>query len=149
MTSSILVPEQSGLGARNIETAFTMRRTAQAEDIDELGHVNNAVYVKWIQDIAVTHWFTVAKGPLVEGFFWVCLRHEIDYRAPILPNEEAILRTWLGKRAGPRFDRHTDIRKPGASKPSVEAVTTWVMIEKATGRPKRVGDDVMETFGLL
>ncbi len=141
-------PRQTGLGARSFETAMQFRRTAQASDIDELGHVNNAVYVGWLQDAALAHWYKMTDGPLKDGFVWICLRHEIDYRLPVLPGEEVELRTWLGVRHGARFDRHTDIRKVGARRSSVEAVTTWVMLEKATGRPRRVGDDVMEAFGL-
>ncbi len=138
----------TGLGAMSFETAFLTTRTAQPHDCDELGHVNNAVYVQWIQEAATTHWFTVASGPMAQDHVWICLRHEIDYREPVLPGDGVDVRTWLGRRAGPRFDRFTDIRKPGASRFSVSALTTWVMIVKATGRPRRVGDDVMEAFGL-
>lgn len=138
----------TGLGAHSFETAFLMTRTAQPEECDELGHVNNAVYVQWIQDVATRHWFLVASGALAENHVWVCLRHEIDYREPVLPGEHVEVRTWLGRRMGPRFDRHTDIRKPGSVRGSVRALTTWVMIDKASGKPRRVGDDVLEAFGL-
>lgn len=139
---------ETGLGAHSFETAFRMNRVAQPREIDELGHVNNAVYVQWIQDVSTRHWFAVAAGPLAENHVWVCLRHEIDYREPVLVGEEVELRTWLGKRSGPRFDRYTDIRKPGSVKGSVKALTTWVMLDRATGRPRRVGDDVLAAFGL-
>ncbi|MGF1456215.1 MAG: acyl-CoA thioesterase [Alphaproteobacteria bacterium] len=139
---------QTGLGASSFETAFFLTRTARPEDCDELGHVNNAVYVQWIQDIATAHWFSVAPGPMRDDHVWVCLRHEIDYREPILPGDRVEMRTWLGRRTGPRFDRYTDIRKPGSVKGSVKALTTWVMITRATGRPRRVGDDVLAAFGL-
>ena len=142
------VPRQTGLGAHAFETAMQFRRTAQASEIDELGHVNNAVYVGWLQDAALGHWYKMAKGPLADDFVWVCLRHEIDYRLPVLPGEEVEIRTWLGKRHGARFDRHTALRKVGARRSSVEAVTTWVMLEKENARPRRVGDDVLEAFGL-
>ncbi len=139
---------ENGLGAASFETAFLKCRNARWDECDELGHVNNAVYVQWIQDVATDHWFTVAKGPMAEDHVWVCLRHEIDYREPILPGDAVEVRTWLGKRAGPRFDRYTDIRKPETVKGSVKALTTWVMIDKASGKPRRVGDDVLEAFGL-
>lgn len=140
--------DHSGLGAHSFDTAYPSRRQAVDTDIDELGHVNNAAYVKWIQDAAVGHWTHLASGPLATDHVWVCLRHEIDYLLPILPGETAHIRTWLGKRQGARFDRHIDIRKEGSTRASVIAVTTWVMLDKATGRPRRVGDDVMAVFGL-
>ena len=56
---------------------FQQRRTATAADIDELGHVNNAVYVRWIQDIATAHWRAVAPASAQEDHIWVVVRHEI------------------------------------------------------------------------
>ncbi len=138
----------SGLGASSFETAFARARVARPEECDELGHVNNAVYVQWLQEIATAHWFTVAPEAMARDHVWICLRHEIDYREPVLPGEQVELRTWLGRRSGPRFDRYTDIRKSGSVKGSVKALTTWVMIRRETGKPVRVGDDVLEAFGL-
>lgn len=139
---------QSGLAAHDFDSAFVATHVARPEDCDELGHVNNAVYVQWLQDMATRHWFHVAPPEMAERFIWVCLRHEIDYREQVLPGEEVILRTWLGPRHGPRFDRYTDIRKADARKPSVQARTTWVMLDRETRRPRRVGDDVLAIFGL-
>jgi acyl-CoA thioester hydrolase len=143
-----MTSNQNGLGAHSIETAYTMSRIAQDHECDELGHVNNAIYVDWVQDIATRHWFTIAKGPLLDNHVWICLRHEIDYREPVLPGEEVEIRTWLGSRSGPRFDRHTDIRKPGLLRGSARAITTWVMVDRETRRPKRIGNDVLEAFGV-
>ncbi|MEM9421388.1 MAG: thioesterase family protein [Pseudomonadota bacterium] len=143
-----LYPNQTGLGAHSLDNAVRFRRIVQNSEVDELGHVNNAVYVHWLQDAALGHWFHIATENLMENFVWVCFRHEVDYRLPILPGEEVEIRTWLGKRQGARLDRHTDIRKAGANRASVEAVTTWVMIKKENNRPQRVGDDVLRAFGL-
>ncbi|MBB4657896.1 thioesterase family protein [Parvularcula dongshanensis] len=136
-------------GPVSFETARLTRRVAQPGDIDALGHVNNAVYVTWVQDAGVEHWFAVAPDAVKARVHWVCLRHEVDYREPVLEGEEVEVRTWLGRVSGPRFDRHVDVRKPGAKRFSCRAVTTWLMLESATGRPLRVGDDVLEAFGLV
>ena len=135
-------------GPHSYETARLTTRTARAGDIDQLGHVNNAVYVSWVQDAGTENWFANATETMIATYHWVCLRHEIDYRDPVLEGETVEVRTWLGTVRGPRFDRHVDIRHPGASKFSCQAVTTWLMLETATGRPRRVGDDVLAAFGL-
>ena len=135
-------------GSVSYETARLTTRVALPEEIDELGHVNNAVYVRWVQDAGTEHWFAVAPETMASRFHWVCLRHEIDYRDPVLEGETVEVRTWLGDVSGPRFDRHVDIRKPGAAKFSCQAVTTWLMVESATGRPRRVGAEVLEAFGI-
>ena len=135
-------------GPHSFETARLTTRTARLDDIDQLGHVNNAVYVRWVQDAGTEHWFAEATETMRVARHWVCLRHEIDYREPVLERETVEVRTWLGAVRGPRFDRHVDIRHPGATKFSCRAVTTWLMVDTETGRPRRVGDDVLSAFGL-
>ncbi|ODP39658.1 acyl-CoA thioesterase [Sphingomonas turrisvirgatae] len=119
-------------------TRFTQQITAQAADIDELGHVNNAVWVQWIQQVAVAHWQAVAAAADRENFFWVVTRHEIDYRGNVAAGETVSAETWVpNPPRGARFDRHMTFT--GADgKVKVEAVSTWALIDKASGRIMRV-----------
>ena len=81
--------------------------TATEADIDELGHVNNAVWVKWIQDIAVAHWNTIATPEQRDAMIWVVTRHEIDYRGNVSAGETVTAETWVSDPPqGARFDRH-------------------------------------------
>ncbi|MEO6217577.1 MAG: acyl-CoA thioesterase, partial [Sphingomonas sp.] len=75
--------------------AFTLTITATEADIDELGHVNNAVWVKWIQDIAVAHWAAIATPDQQDAYIWVVTRHEIDYRGNVGPGETVTGETWV------------------------------------------------------
>ena len=135
-------------GAAAFDSAVLMTRVAASGDIDELGHVNNAVYLIWAQDIAVAHWRSIASERLLTRYVWVALRHEIDYRDQIVEGETVEVRTWLGRAAGPRFERHVDIRKPGATRPSAKVVTDWCLIDADSRKPLRVGADILEPFGL-
>ncbi len=135
-------------GADAFERAAMMTRTARPEDIDELGHVNNAVYLVWAQDAATAHWRAVASAALRNAFVWVALRHEIDYRDQVLEGETVEIRTWLGAASGPRFARHVDIRKPGARRASAEVVTQWCLIDAKTRKPRRVGREILDPFGV-
>ena len=47
-------------------------------DIDEQDHVNNTVYLRWVQEVATAHWRAVASAQTQESIGWVVLRHEID-----------------------------------------------------------------------
>ena len=125
---------------------YTTRITAGAQDIDVLGHVNNAVWVKWIQDVAVAHWDTIAPPEHRERYIWVVTRHEIDYRGNVAEGETVTAETWVGEPPrGARFDRH--MRFTGADgKVRVEARTTWALLEAATGRLLRVPPDVAAPF---
>jgi acyl-CoA thioester hydrolase len=127
-------------------TRFTIAITATDADIDELGHVNNAVWVRWIQDIAVAHWAAVAPPEHQAAYVWVVTRHEIDYRGNVAAGETVTGETWVpDPPKGARFDRH--VRFTGADgKVKVEAVTTWAMLDRATGRLHRVRDEIAAPF---
>jgi len=120
--------------------------TARPEDIDELGHVNNAVWVSWIQDIATSQWFAVAAPEHSEAYFWVVVRHEIDYLRSVGVGETVTGRTWVGEAPkGARFDRYVEF-VGHEGKTRVKAKTTWAIIEKASGRPIRVPPEVIAPF---
>jgi acyl-CoA thioester hydrolase len=125
---------------------FSKTITAQPDDIDELGHVNNAVWVRWIQDVAVAHWAAVARPEHRDAYVWVVTRHEIDYRGNVRAGETVTGETWVpGPPKGARFDRH--MRFTGADgRVKVEAVSTWAMLDRATGRLVRVRDEIAAPF---
>lgn len=124
---------------------FTRTITAQPADIDELDHVNNSVWVRWIQDVAIAHWNAAASPEHVAAYYWVVVRHEIDFRGNIAAGESVEGRTWVGEAPrGAKFDRHVEFVKDG--KVIVRAKTTWAILDKTTGRALRVPTDVAGRF---
>lgn len=124
--------------------AFTF--TARAGDIDVMGHVNNAVWVQWMEAVATAHWEAVAHPEHVAAYAWVVTRHEIDYRGNIAEGESVTAETFVpGPPSGARFDRRVDFRN-AAGKVIVSAKTTWAMIEIASGRAMRVPREVAAPF---
>ena len=125
---------------------FTLTLTALPGHIDELGHVNNAVWVQWIQTVATSHWYAAAAPEYRDAFIWVVIRHEIDYLRPALVGDVVSARTWVGEAPkGARFDRFMEFT--GANgKPLVKARTTWAMLDKATGRPQRIATQIVAPF---
>lgn len=125
---------------------FTSRFTAGPEHIDQLGHVNNAVWVQWIQDIAVRHWESVAPPEQRERYLWVVTRHEIDYRGNIREGETVHAETWVADAPkGARFDRM--VRFTGDDgRVKVESRTSWAMIDAETGRLARVTPEIAAPF---
>ena len=123
-----------------------MEFTAGPEHIDELGHVNNAVWVDWIQQIATAHWTAVAAPEHQAAYVWVVTRHEIDYRGNIGLGETVAAETFIPEGpAGARFDRCVEFRNRDG-KVIVSARTTWAIIDRASGRILRVPKDVAEPF---
>jgi acyl-CoA thioester hydrolase len=125
---------------------FEMTARVDPADIDALGHVNNIVYLRWVQDVARAHWFAAAPPEDQAGLVWMVVRHEIDYLGQAGPGEDVILRTWIGSAAGLRFDRHTEVLRGADRKVLAKAKTVWVPIDPASGRPKRVSDRVRRMF---
>ena len=125
---------------------FTQTITAGPDDIDELGHVNNAVWVRWIQEVAVAHWNAVAPPEHRDAYIWVVTRHEIDYRGNVSEGETVTAETWVPEPPrGARFDRH--MRFTGADgRVKVEAVSTWAMLDRVSGRLVRVREEVAAPF---
>ena len=125
---------------------YTVEITAGPEHIDELGHVNNAVWVKWIQDVAVAHWAAIAPPAHREAYIWVVTRHEIDYRGNVAEGETVVGETWVpDPPRGARFDRH--VRFTGTDgRVKVEAKSTWALIDRASGRLMRVTPELAAPF---
>ena len=125
---------------------FELELRAGPEHIDELGHVNNAVWVQWIEKVAVAHWRSVAAPEHDDAYFWVIVRHEIDYLRPAFEGDRVTGRTWVGDAPkGARFDRFMEFVGDD-EKVRVRARTYWAIIDKAAGRPIRVPPEVVAPF---
>ena len=125
---------------------FTRSFVAEPSHIDELGHVNNTVWVQWIQDMATAHWDAVARPEDRAAFFWVVVRHEIDYRGNVNEGETATATTWIeGPAMGAKSLRRVEFAD-SAGKRLVSAATTWAMLDRATGRLARVRPEVLASF---
>lgn len=126
---------------------FTQHFPVDAADIDELGHVNNIVYLRYAQDIAIAHWRARATEEMVAGFVWVVMRHEVDYRAQLQLGDEVEVRTWVDDAPrGPAWARFVDIYKVGADKPSAQIKSNWCLLDAQTRRIKRVPPDLVQRF---
>jgi acyl-CoA thioester hydrolase len=124
----------------------TLTFTAEPQHIDVMGHVNNAVWVQWMEALATAHWEAVALPEHQAAYAWVVNRHEIDYRGNIQEGESVTAETFIPDGpSGAKFDRRVDFRNQ-AGKVIVSARTTWVMIDRATGRIMRVPPEVAARF---
>lgn len=129
-----------------MSNTFSMTFTARPEHIDENGHVNNAVWVRWMEEVATAHWTAEAAPEHVAAYAWVVTRHEIDYRGNIREGDEVTATTEIREGpSGARFDRHFTFTDANG-KAIVKAKTTWAMIDRATQRLMRVPAEVSAPF---
>lgn len=124
---------------------------ATAAEVDALGHVNNAAWVRWLQDIATAHWTAAADPVHVAAYLWVVTRHEIDYLRALPLGGQVTGRTWVGDApTGARFDRHVEFVGGGEGgangRVHVRARTTWAMLDRNTGRAIRIAQAVAAPF---
>lgn len=125
---------------------YTRTFVAEPQHIDELGHVNNTVWVQWIQDVATAHWDAVARPEDRAAFFWVVVRHEIDYRGNVSEGAVVTAETWIeGRAMGAKSLRRVEFTDASGNR-LVSAATTWAMLDKATGRLARVRAEVLAPF---
>lgn len=125
---------------------FEMTFTALPGHIDELGHVNNGVWVGWMEQVATAHWQRDGDPAHVAAYAWVVTRHEIDYRGNVGLGETVHALTEIREGpSGARFDRHITFTDAGG-KLLVRARTTWAMVERGSGRLMRVPPEVAAPF---
>lgn len=126
---------------------FTQRIAIGPGDIDELGHVNNVVYLRWAQEIAIAHWQARASAEMIGAYVWVVARHEVDYRAALKLGDDAEARTWVAAAPqGATWARYVEIGEPGAEKPAAAITSNWVLLDAATRRVKRVPPEIVTRF---
>ncbi len=115
--------------------------------IDENGHVNNVVYVQWMQDIAVEHYSSIggveAQGP---ESTWVVREHKIEYFLPAFDGEEIEIRTWVENIRRVRSLRKYEFLRKSNNKLLVKGETDWVFVNVKTGMPRAVPSEVMKVF---
>ena len=125
---------------------FELPITVLASDIDQLGHVNNVTYLRWVQDVAVAHWQAAAPAADQARLLWVVVRHEIDYRRPAFLKDQILARTWVGAAAGRRFERHTELLRAADRQLLARARTVWCPLDKQTGKLTAVSPEVRARF---
>jgi acyl-CoA thioester hydrolase len=125
---------------------FELTVSVQPADIDRQNHVNNTVYLRWIQEVATAHWQAHAPADARDAIGWVVLRHEIDYKSPAGLEDEIVLRTWVGKATRITFERFTEMRRRSDGELLSTARTVWVPINPDTGKPTRVPSEVRDRF---
>lgn len=116
------------------------------DDIDELHHVNNLVYLRWVQDVAIAHWRAAASAEAQREVAWVALRHEIDYLRAAVLGDTVVVRTWVGTASRLAFERHTEIVRQSDGRVLARARTLWCPVSTRTGRPTRVSAEVRAGF---
>ena len=133
----------------DIAEPFQWHHTADADDVDGQGHVNNAAYVRWMDLAATAH--SASLGYTLEryqqmGTAFMVRRHEVDYLAQAFEGQRIVVATWPGQMRRFRAMRHHQIVRLDDGQTLVRAQTAWVFMDLKTERPTRIPADLIETF---
>lgn len=131
---------------------FELTLTVAAHHLDNFGHVNNVVYLQWMQDIAWAH--SVALGLDLEAYqrldaAMVARHHELTYLASCVCRDQLLLKTWLTKTDGFNLHRHYEFVRLADQKKVFEAYTHWVCIRLSNGRPMRMPPEFKKAYQVL
>lgn len=113
-------------------------------DIDFMGHVNNASYLKWVQDAVLSHWRRLAPPEAVSSHHWVALKHEITYRRPAFLTDEVVATVVLERVQGASAFYDTVIRR--GNEVLAEVKSRWCCLDAGTLRPTRLAASIVRNF---
>jgi acyl-CoA thioester hydrolase len=127
-------------------TVFEIPIVVHASDIDDMQHVNNVVYLRWVQDVALAHCLARATDALRAEYGWVATRHELDYRQAAILGDAITARTWIGAVDSRRFERFTEIVRTKDGVVLALGRTLWCLVNRTTGRITRIPDELRACF---
>jgi acyl-CoA thioester hydrolase len=124
---------------------FTETFEVKKEEIDDLDHVNNVVYVKWANDIAIKHWRTVAGTSLLEQYDWFMIKHSLEYKRAAMMGDLIKVVTQVGRATNVKYQRFIEIRDAITDQLLVSSVSDWCAVDK-NGKPKRISEELLKAF---
>jgi acyl-CoA thioester hydrolase len=128
--------------------AFSIPITVTAGDIDDLNHVNNIIYLRWVQEVATAHWNSIVPAAQAKSYLWVVKRHEIEYIRQSFLDTPITAYTWVLPPQGVAFDRIVVFEHSHTHKRIAEVKTTWFLLDATTQRSKPIPPEVLQWFGL-
>jgi acyl-CoA thioester hydrolase len=132
--------------APRTEPAFEIPIVVHPDDIDHMDHVNNVVYLRWVQDVALAHWHARATPEMIRDLGWIATHHEIDYFRESRLGDVLVARTWIGQVDSRRFERLTEIVRPGDNTLLARGRSLWTMVSRVTNRIIRIPDELRDRF---
>ncbi|MBT8244382.1 MAG: acyl-CoA thioesterase [Winogradskyella sp.] len=120
--------------------------TVTKADLDQLNHVNNVRYVQWVQDIAEAHWLQNASEKLLDDYYWVLVKHTIDYKCQAHLGDTLLIKTFVESAEGVTSVRKVEIYNQTSNKLIITSETKWCLINTETNRPTRITEEIGYLF---
>lgn len=125
---------------------FEQLITVTEAHCDALQHVNNVVYVQWLQDIAAAHWNSKVSADINASVVWMLRKWEIEYKAQAFPGDVLRIDTWTGAHSAVTWDRHFTITNTANNQTILIATSVWILIDQQTGKRKRIDEAILNVL---
>ncbi len=124
-----------------MNSVYITKRIVTSSEIDDLNHVNNVVYVKWMDEVAFEHWTLLTKENPLPEIVWVVVKHEIYYLKQAAIGEEITIKTWVGNSKSFKSERFMEFYSN--EKLLAKALTIWGMLDAKSYKPVRITEKIL------
>ncbi|MEP5612659.1 MAG: thioesterase family protein [Cyclobacteriaceae bacterium] len=114
------------------------------EDLDEVNHVNNVVFLRWVQDISKEHWESKTDEQITSKMFWVVRSHHIEYKKQVFLDDQLKIKTFVNSCKGPFSERVVEFWR--ADERVVTSKSNWCLLGTADQKPIRIPDEIQSLF---
>lgn len=128
---------------------ITYTITVPQSAIDDYGHVNNVIYLQWMQDAAIRHPESIVEYQLPENRGWFAREHRIEYLTPAFVGHEIEVRTWIADYKRVRAIRKYEFFRKADDRVITKGETPWIFVELTTGKPITIPLEIQALFPIL
>ena len=125
---------------------YKIRLVVQEKHLDDLHHVNNVVYLQWVQNIAKEHWEVRATEELKKKFIWFVVRHEIDYKKQAFLGDPILIETFVGETTFVTSKRFVNIKNADTGELLVAVESNWCLLDAKSKRPTKINEELRRVF---
>ncbi|MBD2081178.1 acyl-CoA thioesterase [Leptolyngbya sp. FACHB-17] len=128
---------------------YSEEREVQSQHCDVQNHLNNVVYVQWIQDIAIAAYRSKGysrKFDKNNHIIWFVRRHEIDYLSPAFVGDVVRLTTWVEGGTLSTFFRRVEFVRVSDQKALCRSLTEWCYFDAKRNRPAKIPSEIKAVF---
>ncbi|MEE9349066.1 MAG: thioesterase family protein [Flavobacteriaceae bacterium] len=123
---------------------YTYKHVVTKDEIDFLNHVNNVVYLQWINDVSLKHWLSISNKHINSAYYWVAVRHEIDYKKSAFLKDTITLKTWIDSLEGVKSIRIVEVYKEDIL--IAKSKTIWCLMDAKTEKISKIPDEIKKLF---
>ena len=123
---------------------YTKTLEVEEQHLDEVNHVNNVVFLQWVQDISKEHWLAKTTETITSKMFWVVRSHHVDYKKQVFLSDKLVIKTFVNGCKGPFSERVVEFYREDQL--VVKSISNWCLLGVEDQKPIRIPDEIEALF---